>query len=136
MNYTERLQLEADTFAQELTQEYPLVDVTTSKQKKNGTRMFKLGEDLFATYSSGMIRKVIRTRFKQLSCYQINPTRIGKTYFMNSDLTVDFYPSKQRVLIHNDKNRLEYLKKYLIKNYNMLPLQDIIEVDGIKYKRI
>ncbi len=136
MNYTERLQLEADTFAQELTQEYPLVDVTTSKQKKNGTRMFKLGEDLFATYSSGMIRKVIRTRFKQLSCYQINPTRIGKTYFMNSDLTVDSYPSKQRVLIHNDKNRLEYLKKYLIKNYNMLPLQDIIEVDGIKYKRI
>jgi hypothetical protein len=136
MNYTERLQLEADTFAQELTQEYPLVDVTTSKQKKNGTRMFKLGEDLFATYSSGMIRKVIRTRFKQLSCYQINPTRIGKTYFMNSDLTVDFYPSKQRVLIHNDKNRLEYLKKYLIKNYNMLPVQDIIEVDGIKYKRI
>ena len=111
MNYTERLQLEADTFAQELTQEYPLVDVTTSKQKKNGTRMFKLGEDLFATYSSGMIRKVIRTRFKQLSCYQINPTRIGKTYFMNSDLTVDFYPSKQRVLIHNDKNRLEYNKK-------------------------
>ena len=136
MNYTERLQLEADTFAQELTQEYPLVDVTTSKQKKNGTRMFKLGEDLFATYSSGMIRKVIRTRFKQLSCYQINPTRIGKTYFMNPDLTVDFYPSKQRVLIHNDKNRLEYLKKYLIKNYNMLPVQDIIEVDGIKYKRI
>lgn len=136
MNYTERLQLEADTFAQELTQEYPLVDVTTSKQKKNGTRMFKLGKDLFATYSSGMIRKVIRTRFKQLSCYQINPTRIGKTYFMNSDLTVDFYPSKQRVLIHNDKNRLEYLKKYLIKNYNMLPVQDIIEVDGIKYKRI
>ncbi len=136
MNYTERLQLEADTFAQELTQEYPLVDVTTSKQKKNGTRMFKLGEDLFATYSSGMIRKVIRTRFKQLSCYQINPTRIGKTYFMNSDLTVDSYPSKQRVLIHNDKNRLEYLKKYLIKNYNMLPVQDIIEVDGIKYKRI
>ena len=136
MNYTERLQLEADTFAQELTQEYPLVDVTTSKQKKNGTRMFKLGEDLFATYSSGMIRKVIRTRFKRLSCYQINPTRIGKTYFMNSDLTVDFYPSKQRVLIHNDKNRLEYLKKYLIKNYNMLPVQDIIEVDGIKYKRM
>ena len=136
MNYTERLQLEADNFAKKLTQEYPLVDITTSKQKKNGTRMFKLGESTFATYSSGMVRRVVRTRFKQLSCYQLNPTRIGKTYFMNSDLTVDFYPSKQRVLIHNDKNRLEYLKNYLIKNYNMLPVQDIIEVDGIKYKRI
>ena len=136
MNYTERLQLEADNFAKKLTQEYPLVDITTSKQKKNGTRMFKLGESTFATYSSGMVRRIVRTRFKQLSCYQLNPTRIGKTYFMNSDLTVDFYPSKQRVLIHNDKNRLEYLKKYLIKNYNMLPVQDIIEVDGIKYKRI
>ena len=136
MNYTERLQLEADNFAKKLTQEYPLVDITTSKQKKNGTRMFKLGESTFATYSSGMVRRVVRNRFKQLSCYQLNPTRIGKTYFMNSDLTVDYYPSKQRVLIHNDKNRLEYLKNYLIKNYNMLPVQDIIEVDGIKYKRI
>ena len=136
MNYKDRLKAEADTFAQELTQKYPLVDVTTSKQKKNGTRMFKLGDDLFATYKSGMVRKVIRNRFKQLSCYQLNPTRISKTYFMNSDLTVNYYPSKSRVIIYNDKSRLEYLKRYLIKNYNMLPLQDIIEVDGIKYKRI
>tara|TARA_R110000765_G_scaffold197838_1_gene303584 strand:+ start:804 stop:1214 length:411 start_codon:yes stop_codon:yes gene_type:complete len=136
MNYTERLQLEADTFAQQLTQDYPIVDVTTKTQKKNGTRMFKLGEALFATYSSGMVRKVIRTRFKELSCYQLNPTRIGKRYFMNSDLTVDSYDSKSRVVINSDKSRLEYLKRYLIKNYSMLPTQDIIEVDGIKYKRI
>ena len=136
MNYTERLQLEADTFAQQLTQDYPIVDVTTKTQKKNGTRMFKLGEALFATYSSGMVRKVIRTRFKELSCYQLNPTRIGKRYFMNSDLTVDSYDSKSRVVINSDKSRLEYLKKYLIKNYSMLPTQDTIEVDGIKYKRI
>ena len=127
MNYTERLQLEADTFAQQLTQDYPLVDVTTKTQKKNGTRMFKLGNSLFATYESGMVRKVIRTRFKELSCYQLNPTRIGKRYFMKAE---------SRVLIYNDKSRLEYLKRYLIKNYNMLPTQDIIEVDGIKYKRI
>ena len=136
MNYAERLQLEADTFAQQLTQDYPIVDVTTKTQKKNGTRMFKLGEALFATYSSGMVRKVIRTRFKQLSCYQINPTRIGKRYFMKDDLTVISYPTKSRVLIYTEKRRLEYLKRYLIKNYNMLPTQDIIEVDGIKYKRI
>ena len=136
MNYTERLQLEADTFAQRLTRDYPIVDVTTKTQKKNGTRMFKLGEALFATYSSGMVRKVIRTRFKELSCYQLNPTRIGKRYFMKADLTVDSYDSKSRVVINSDKSRLEYLKRYLIKNYSMLPTQDIIEVDGIKYKRI
>lgn len=136
MNYTERLQVEADTFAQQLTQDYPLVDVTTKTQEKNGTRMFRLGESLFATYKSGMVRKVIRTRFRELSCYQLNPTRIGKRYFMKDDLTVNSYPTKSRVLIYNDKNRLEYLKRYLIKNYNMLPVQDIIEVDGIKYKRI
>tara|TARA_B110000967_G_C18386049_1_gene317603 strand:+ start:28 stop:438 length:411 start_codon:yes stop_codon:yes gene_type:complete len=136
MNYTERLQFEADTFAQRLTRDYPIVDVTTKTQKKNGTRMFKLGEALFATYSSGMVRKVIRTRFKELSCYQLNPTRIGKRYFMNSDLTVDSYDSKSRVVINSDKSRLEYLKRYLIKNYSMLPTQDIIEVDGVKYKRI
>lgn len=136
MNYTERSQAEADAFVQHLTKDYPLVDVTTKIQKKNGTRMFKLGEALFATYKSGMVRKVIRTRFKELSCYQLNPTRISKRYFMKDDLTVGSYPAKLRIPIRNDKSRLEYLKKYLIKNYNMLPLQDIIEVDGIKYKRI
>ena len=136
MNYTERLQAEADNFAQQLTQDYPLVEVTTKRQKKNGTRMFKLGESLFATYESGMVRKVIRTRFRELSCYQLNPTRIGKSYFMQDDLTVTSYPTRSRVLIYTEKRRLEYLKRYLIKNYNMLPLQDIIEVDGVKYKRI
>lgn len=136
MNYTERLQAEADNFAQQLTQDYPLVEVTTKRQKKNGTRMFRLGEALFATYESGMVRKIIRTRFRELSCYQLNPTRIGKSYFMQDDLTVTSYPTKSRVLIYTEKRRLEYLKRYLIKNYNMLPLQDIIEVDGFKYKRI
>ena len=136
MNYKERLQAEADNFAQQLTQDYPLVEVTTKRQKKNGTRMFKLGESLFATYESGMVRKVVRTRFRELSCYQLNPTRIGKSYFMQDDLTVTSYPTRSRVLIYTEKRRLEYLKRYLIKNYNMLPLQDIIEVDGVKYKRI
>ena len=137
MNYTERMLQEANDFAQQLTQDYPLVDVTTKRQKKNGTRMFRLGDEtLFATYESGMVRKIIRTRFKELSCYQLNPTRIGKRYFMKADLTVNSYPSKSRVLIYNDKSRLEYLRRYLIKNYGMLPVQDIIEVDGIKYKRI
>lgn len=137
MNYTEKLQEEANAFAKQLTQDYPLVDVTTKRQKKNGTRMFKLGKDLFATYKSGMVRKVLPTRLRrEVSCYQLNPTRTGKRYFMHSDLTVGSYPAKSRVLIHNDKNRLEYLKRYLIKNYNMLPVQDIIEVDGVKYKRI
>ena len=137
MNYFERLQAEADNFAQQLTQFYPLVEVTTKRQKKNGTRMFRLGEFLFfATYESGMVRKIIRTRFRELSCYQLNPTRIGKRYFMQDDLTVTSYPTKSRVLIYTEKRRLEYLKRYLIKNYNMLPLQDIIEVSGVKYKRI
>jgi len=137
MNYKERLQAEADNFAQQLTQDYPLVEVTTKRQKKNGTRMFRLGEFLFfATYESGMVRKIIRTRFRELSCYQLNPTRIGKRYFMQDDLTVTSYPTKSRVLIYTEKRRLEYLKRYLIKNYNMLPLQDIIEVSGVKYKRI
>ena len=116
MNYTERLQLEADTFAQQLTQDYPLVDITTKRQKKNSTRMFRLGDNLFATYESGMVRKIVRSRFNDLSCYQLNPTRIGKRYFMKADLTITSYPSKSRVLIYNDKSRLEYIKRYLIKN--------------------
>ena len=125
---------------------YPLLtDVTTNIQRKNGTRMFELdhkeyGLCRFATYKTGMVRKIIRTRFNELSCYQLNPQRPTNNYYMtlsdNSELNVRSCEGKQRVKITNGLTRLVYLEKYLIKNYDLDLVQDVIEVDGILYKRI
>ena len=139
--YAERIREEEQQYINELTNEFPLKDVTTDRQRKNKTRMFEISSGefsghRFATYESGMVRKIIRSRFNELSCYQLNPTRTSIRYWMGSNMEIQSYPYSQRVLIHQGVNRLLYLKNYLIKNYGMLPTQDIIEVNGVKYKRI
>jgi hypothetical protein len=139
--YAERIREEEQQYINELTNEFPLKDVTTDRQRKNKTRMFEISSGefsghRFATYESGMVRKIIRSRFNDLSCYQLNPTRTSIRYWMGSNMEIQSYPYSQRVLIHKGVNRLLYLKNYLIKNYNMKSVQDIIEVNGVKYKRI
>ena len=63
------------------------------------------GLSKFATYESGMVRKIIRTRWNDLSCYQLNPQRPITNYYMtlsdNSELNMSSYTSKQRVKITN-----------------------------------
>ncbi len=150
MNYgtqwlARRKELE-DKYVELMLAKYPLLtDVTTDTQRKNGTRMFELnhkkyGPTRFATYKSGMVRKIIRTRFGELSCYQLNPQRTNTRYYMtlsdNSELNVKSYEGKQRVGITNGLARLVYLEKYLIKNYDLDSVQDVIEVDGVLYKKI
>jgi len=150
MNYgtqwlARRKELE-DKYVELMLAKYPLLtDVTTDTQHKNGTRMFELnhkkyGPTRFATYKSGMVRKIIRTRFGELSCYQLNPQRTNTRYYMtlsdNSKLNVKSYEGKQRVGITNGLARLVYLEKYLIKNYDLDLVQDVIEVDGILYRKI
>ncbi len=139
--YLERIRQEEEHYIINLTNEFPLIDVTTDRQRKNGTRMFEIssGEfsgSRFATYESGMVRKIIKTRFNELSCYQLNPTRTSIKYWMGSNMEIQSYPYSQRVPIYRGISRLIYLKEYLIRNYDMKPVQDIIEVDGFKYKRI
>jgi len=139
--YAERIRQEEQQYINELTNEFPLRDVTTDRQRKNKTRMFEISDGefsghRFATYESGMVRKIVRSRFNDLSCYQLNPTRTVIRYWMGSNMEIKSFEYKQRVLIYKGVNRLLYLKNYLIKNYNMKPVQDIIEVDGVKYKRI
>ena len=139
--YLERIRQEEQLYINELTNKFPLKDVTTDRQRKNNTRMFEITSGVysgsrFATYDSGMVRKIIRSRFNELSCYQLNPTRTSIRYWMGSNMEIQSYPYSQRVLIHKGVNRLVYLKNYLIKNYNMKPVQEVIEVDGFKYKRI
>ena len=139
-NWEQRQQLQVNAYIDKLTTDYAIHEVTTDRQLKNGTRMFKYGDEIFATYRSGMVRKIIRTqRLKLYSCYQLNLTRQRKTDYMwleEDGLTVRTYKGTVRVPIRQELARLVYLENYLIKNRGMEKgVKEFIIVNGIKYKR-
>ena len=100
--------------------------VSTPRQIKNGTRVFRLpfkdawNQDIeFATYESGYVRKLVKLGY--CPCYQINKrkpeTRLievksgpHKGYFYK-------LRSSERVLIEGNGDRLEYLFNYIVRNY-------------------
>ena len=93
-------------------------EVTTNRQKNNGTREFELpikdswsGKKIrVASFKTGYVRN-------QNSChsaYQLNKTKKNfKKEFGNGYK----YYSIERILIPNEKDRLEYLISYCLKNY-------------------
>ena len=92
-------------------------EVTTDRQKSNGTKEFELpikdswsGKKIrVASFKTGYVRN-------QNSChsaYQLNKT---KRYQTEWDKERNFYSIK-RVLIPNEQDRLEYLISYCLKNY-------------------
>ena len=139
-NWEQRQQLQVNAYIDKLTTDYAIHEVTTDRQLKNGTRMFKYGDEIFATYRSGMVRKIIRTqRLKLYSCYQLNLTRQRETDYMwleEDGLTVRTYKGTVRVPIRQELARLVYLENYLIKNRGMeKSVKEFIIVNGVKYKR-
>jgi len=94
-------------------------DVTTERQRKNGTTVYELPISQvwqtlnpkplrFATYESGYVRNVTEGLS---SCYQINKT----TQYPPGD--GHYYGYKERILIPSWEERLIYLAKFIIKNY-------------------
>jgi len=101
-------------------------EITTSRQKKNGTREFKLpindpyGNAIHvASYSTGYVR---RTKASGRSDWQLNKTRKSKRYVNMNDYetgrpVIRTFESIERILIHDEKDRLEYLIAFCLKNY-------------------
>ena len=98
-------------------------DITTDRQRKNGTQVFELPikqmyNNLvpkplrFATYESGYVRNVSE---HNSSSYQIN-----KTKKRPADNNYHF-ESIERILIAGWENRLIYLARFIIKNYYKKP---------------
>ena len=96
-------------------------DVTTDRQRKNGTTVYELPISQvwqtlkpkplrFATYEIGYVRNVTEGL---ASPYQINKTK-PVTY--ESGMT-----GKERILIPHWEDRLIYLAKFIIKNYYQKP---------------
>ena len=96
-------------------------DVTTDRQRKNGTTVYELPIQQvwqtlqprpirFATYTTGYVRNISESNS---SCYQINKTK-QVTY--ESGMT-----GKERIMIPHWEDRLIYLAKFIIKNYYQKP---------------
>ena len=91
-------------------------EVTTEKQKANGTREFKLPvRDQYgaaihvASFASGYVRRTKAGGY--CPSWQLNKT---KTVPPTKDYR---WPSKERILILDEQERLDYLIAFCLKNY-------------------
>ena len=93
-------------------------EVTTKRQKKNGTREFELpikdawsGKKIrIASFKTGYVRN----QNSASSNYQLNKTK--KSFVKEYDNGYKYY-STERILIPNEQDRLEYLISFCLKNY-------------------
>jgi hypothetical protein len=94
-------------------------DVTTPRQKKNGTVTWKLpikrwGKFIeVASFKSGYVRN----NNCGYSNYQLNKTKMSKRYYQYENGKVHEFDTKERILIPREQDRLEYLIRYCLKNY-------------------
>ena len=101
--------------------------VSTPRQIKNGTRVFRLpfkdayGYDIdFAIYDSGYVRKLVK--YGYCPCYQINKRIEDKPRFhqLKYGQHKGYYVrhcSKTCELIPGHGDRIEYLLKFILRNY-------------------
>ena len=99
-------------------------EVTTKRQKANGTREFKLpvndpyGDAIHvASFTTGYVR-----RTKVRSCWQLNKTKQEKRYVEMTDHdtgrpVIKTFKDTVRILIEDEQKRLEYLIAFCLKNY-------------------
>ena len=105
-------------------------EVTTSRQKKNGTRIFKLPIKMYGKYikvgsfKSGYVRRLECIGYRSDSSYQLNKRvesepqyyETGRKDSMGKPLYTQF-TTRTCELIPNEVDRLEYLVDYCLKNY-------------------
>ena len=102
-------------------------EVTTKQQKKNGTREFKLpvrcqyGAAIHvASFASGYVRRTKAGGY--CPSWQLNKTKKQKRYVEMIDYdtgrpVIRTFESVDRILIHDEQKRLEYLIAFCLKNY-------------------
>ena len=134
-------------------------EITTDRQKKNGTRVFKLPMKAYwryagysepvilATYKSGYVRRLLTNSgvYGGAGCYQLNKVTKGDRYYKLSNGDYRKFNMHKRTLIPNEVDRLQYLLDYAIKNWYCKPqvqtktvkeayLQEVsVNIDGQKY---
>ena len=114
-----------------------IMDVTTTRQNKNGTIIWKLPIKMYGklikvgSFKSGYVRRMdVSCRYGGTSAYQLNKCEPCVTYYkdynskwVDGEYIQKFtgkynkYVGKSRILIDNEVDRLEYLISYCLKNY-------------------
>ena len=94
-------------------------DVTTNRQKMNGTTCFELPTgDTVAEFKSGYIRKYLTYKGRKLTCYQLNPVYKSPYKVVSSEGKLYEWEHNKRMLIMSRKARLKRLFLYTIKQIN------------------
>jgi hypothetical protein len=99
-------------------------DVTTNRQKKNGTTCFELPTgDTVAEFKSGYIRKYLMsknpvTSHKYHTCYQLNPVYKAAHKQISREGKLHEWHFNKRMLIWSRAERLKRLVLYTIKQIN------------------
>jgi hypothetical protein len=112
-----------------------IMDITTTRQAKNGTIVWKLpiknewNGNLIevASFKTGYVRN----QNSGHSNYQLNKCKTGKRYYKYPNGKTHKFDIKERILIPIEIDRLEYLISYCLKNYyikraNQVPNGDYI----------
>ena len=107
-------------------------EVTTERQKKNGTREFELpikdswsGKKIrIASFASGYVRN----QNSASSNYQLNKTK--KNYEKTFSNGYEWWAT-ERILIPNEQDRLAYLISYCLKNYYIKNANQVADGDYI-----
>ncbi len=94
-------------------------DVTTNRQKMNGTTCFELPTgDTVAEFKTGYIRKYLTHKGRKLTCYQLNPVYQAPYKVVSSEGKLYEWTHNKRMLIMSRKARLKRLFLYTIKQIN------------------
>jgi len=127
MNIKEQLQL------------LQIEDVTTERQKKNGTVTLKLPIKKYgkfievASFKSGYVRN----NNCGYSNYQLNKCERDVRYYKLSNGDYRKYVGKSRIKIPNEQDRLQYLIDYCLKNYYVKLANEVTDpYDCNHYTRI
>ena len=121
LTHLKRRDMLVDMYAQRMFVEYDIKEVTTPKQKVNGTRMFQLPNGVqIASYKTGYVRKVSRNRVYQLNKKYLQNQRF--TTLTDSGLQTFRTTCWARELIHNPMARLLYIVEFAKRNHNLYKL--------------
>ena len=92
-------------------------EVTTNRQKKNGTTAFKLPTgEVVTEHKTGYIRRIlIKPRY---TCYQLNPVYKTKWKAISSSGKLVESEMNSRMLIYSRPERLKRLALYAVKKKN------------------
>ena len=101
-----------------------IMDITTTKQHKNGTIIWKLPIKMYGKYikvgsfKSGYVRRLECLGYRSDSSYQLNKRIESEPqYFELSNGDYRKFTTRTCKLIPNEVDRLEYLISYCLKNY-------------------